>query len=153
MPAPGLHPPDRRPPLSPARWAAVFAMCALVSSCAEKQRSSHSEVQAATATARDTSTAPEFALPNLKGQTVHLSDFKGKVVILDFWATWCGPCKMEIPHFAELLKRHGTKGFTIVGVAMDEPGAEVVRPFVTKNKVEYHVLLGDAYTANKYGGV
>ena len=153
MPAPGLPPPARRPLPRPVRWGVLFGLCFVAASCSSGKHSNESVVQAATSAPRDTSTAPEFSLPNLKGETVHLSDFKGKVVILDFWATWCGPCKMEIPHFAELLKRHGAKGFAIVGVAMDEPGAEVVRPFVTKNKIEYHVLLGDTYTANKYGGV
>src|SRR5262245_40018083 len=154
MSAPGLPPQVRHPLPRLARWGTLIALSSVMASCGGGQRSTSSEVQAATATAaRDTATAPEFSLPNLKGDTVHLSDFKGKVVVLDFWATWCGPCKMEIPHFAELLKRHGEKGFVIVGVAMDEPGAEVVKPFVAKNQIKYHVLLGDGYTANKYGGV
>src|SRR5262245_26728136 len=136
------------------RWGLLVAAPFVIASCGE-HRGSQSEVQAAAATSSslDTTLAPDFSLPDLKGHTVHLKDFRGKVVVLDFWATWCGPCKMEIPHFVELMKRHGEKGLEIVGVAMDETGADVVRPFVEKNALHYHVLLGDDYTANRFGGV
>jgi len=135
-----------------ALWGLSIALGVTVASC-RREHAPPSEVQAATQTARDTARAPEFSLPNLKGETVRLKDFRGKVVILDFWATWCGPCRMEIPHFQELTKRHGGRGLVVVGVAMDEPGAEVVKPFVRKNGITYLVLIGDAYTANRYGGV
>ena len=136
------------------RWGLLVAAPFVIASCSE-HRGSQAEVQAAAATPStiDTTLAPDFALPDLQGRTVHLKDFRGKVVVLDFWATWCGPCKMEIPHFAELLKRHGEKGLEIVGVAMDETGADVVKPFVQKNGLRYHVLLGDDYTATRFGGV
>ena len=155
MPTPGPVPPAMRLSGRIVRWGLLIAAPFVIASCST-HRGSQSEVQAATSTVADTSDttlAPDFALPDLKGRTVHLKDFRGKVVVLDFWATWCGPCKMEIPHFVELMKRHGEKGLEIVGVAMDEPGAEVVRPFVQKNDLRYHVLLGDLYTANRYGGV
>jgi len=139
------------------RWGLLVSAPFVIASCST-HRGSEAEVQAATSEAKtgaaaDTTLAPDFALPDLKGKTVHLKDFRGKVVVLDFWATWCGPCKMEIPHFVELMKRHGGKGLEIVGVAMDEPGAEVVKPFVEKNGLSYHVVIGDLYTANRYGGV
>jgi peroxiredoxin len=135
------------------RWGLLVAAPFVIASCGE-HRGSQTEVQAAANPASyDTTLAPDFALPDLKGRTVHLKDFRGKVVVLDFWATWCGPCKMEIPHFAELLKRHGEKGLEIVGVAMDETGADVVKPFVEKNGLPYHVVLGDDYTASRFGGV
>ena len=135
-----------------ALWGMSIAVALTVASC-RQQHAPPSEVQAATQAARDTAHAPDFSLPNLKGETVRLKDFRGKVVILDFWATWCGPCRMEIPHFQELVKRHKQRGLVVVGVAMDEPGAEVVKPFVKKSGIEYVVLLGDTYTANRYGGV
>ena len=154
MPTPGPVRPTLRLFGGAVRWGLLVAAPFLIASCST-HRGSQSEVQAAAATpsALDTTLAPDFALPDLKGRTVHLKDFRGKVVVLDFWATWCGPCKMEIPHFVELMKRHGEKGLEIVGVAMDETGADVVKPFVEKNGLHYHVLLGDDYTANRFGGV
>src|SRR5438105_1723705 len=69
--------------------------------------------------------APEFALESLDGATVHLSDFRGKAVLLNFWATWCQPCKIEMPWFEDLQKQYGPQGFQVVGIAVDDasPGA------------------------------
>lgn len=97
--------------------------------------------------------APDFALIDAAGKTVRLSDFKGKVVLLDFWATWCGPCKIEIPWFMEFQRKYKDKGFSVVGVSMDEGGWEVVRPFLDQLKVNYPVLLGTDETAGNFGGV
>jgi len=125
----------------------------LLASCQERREQS-TVVQSEPADhGGDTTLAPEFALPNLKGETVRLSDFRGQVVIVDFWATWCGPCRMEIPHLKELVRKYGDKGFNVIGVSMDDAGAEVVRPFVRQLEISYPVLIGDAYTARRYGGV
>jgi len=103
--------------------------------------------------AADSNLAPGFTLPDLEGTPVRLSDFRGKVVLLDFWATWCGPCRMEVPHFKELTEKYGGQGFVVLGVALDETGAEVVRPFVQKQDIRYPIVIGDQYTAGRYGGV
>jgi len=95
--------------------------------------------------------APGFALPDVNGKTVSLSDYKGKVVILDFWATWCPPCKREIPDFIELQKSYGSKGLQVVGIALDEPGK--VQAFAQQNGMNYPVLLGTDDIAIKYGGI
>jgi peroxiredoxin len=97
--------------------------------------------------------APEFALKDSNGQTVHLSDYKGKVVLLDFWATWCGPCKIEIPWFMEFEQQLKDKGFAVVGVSMDEDGWNVVKPYIQQYKVNYRILLGNDQVGEIYGGV
>src|SRR5712671_2004016 len=74
--------------------------------------------------------APDFALKDADGKTVHLSDYKGKVVLLDFWATWCAPCKIEIPWFMEFEQQLKDRGFAVVGVSMDEDGWGVVKPYL-----------------------
>ncbi len=97
--------------------------------------------------------APDFALKDANGKLVHLSDFKGKVVLLDFWATWCDPCKVEIPWFMDLQRKNKDKGFEVLGVAMDDEGWESVKPFLEKLGVNYRVVIGDDPTAQLYGGV
>lgn len=97
--------------------------------------------------------APDFALKDLDGKQVKLSDFKDKVVILDFWATWCPPCRNEIPHFIELQQKYGSKGLTVVGVSVDQGGAKVVKPFAAAWKINYPMLLADDRVGEAYGGI
>lgn len=97
--------------------------------------------------------APDWRLTDLDGKAVKLSDFKGKVVILNFWATWCPPCRKEIPTFVALQKQYGDKGLVIVGMSLDEKGPGVVKPFVAKMGINYPVVMGDQKTAAEYGGV
>ncbi|HEU5247888.1 MAG TPA: TlpA disulfide reductase family protein [Candidatus Udaeobacter sp.] len=95
--------------------------------------------------------APDWELKNLEGKVVKLSEFRGKVVILDFWATWCGPCRVEIPHFVELQKQYRDKGLAVIGVSLDEQGPEVVKKFVKQFGVNYPVVIGNEKIADAYG--
>ncbi|MCS6953371.1 MAG: TlpA disulfide reductase family protein [Bryobacterales bacterium] len=97
--------------------------------------------------------APDFALKDADGRTVRLSDYRGKVVLLNFWATWCGPCRIEIPWFNEFQQQHRERGLVVLGISMDEEGWDVVKPYVTALKVNYRILLGDEMVADLYGGV
>jgi thiol-disulfide isomerase/thioredoxin len=97
--------------------------------------------------------APDFELTDLSGQTVRMSDLKGNVVIVDFWATWCKPCRMALPHFQELQREYGDRGLTIVAIAMDKRGENVVRPFVEKADLAFRVVLNDGQVDHDYCGI
>ena len=97
--------------------------------------------------------APSFTLQDLNGKPVSLSDFKGKVVILDFWATWCPPCVIEIPHFIELYEQYKDQGFTMVGISLDREGISVVKSFVRKYQINYPILMTDGQVDRVYGGI
>jgi len=97
--------------------------------------------------------APSFTLQDLNGKMVSLSDFKGKVVILDFWATWCPPCVREIPHFVELYEQYKAQGFAMVGISLDRKGVSVVKSFVQKYRVNYPILMADGQVSRAYGGI
>ncbi len=98
--------------------------------------------------------APDFTLPTVDGsKQVKLSDLRGKAVLLNFWATWCGPCKLEIPWFLELQKEYASQGLVIVGVSMDDDPKKEVPPFAKEMKIDYPVLAGTEAVADLYGGV
>lgn len=96
--------------------------------------------------------APDFSVTDLDGRKLTLSDYKGKVVLLDFWATWCSPCREEIPHFVEMQNQYGPQGFQVIGVSMDDD-AKPVHEFARQFKLNYPVALGDDKLAQRYGGV
>jgi len=96
--------------------------------------------------------AADFLLTDLEGKSLDLRDFRGKVVLLDYWATWCAPCKIEVPHLVELQKKYGPEGLQVVGISMDDDSA-TVRTFAHEFAINYPVALGNAQLAQAYGGV
>jgi thiol-disulfide isomerase/thioredoxin len=97
--------------------------------------------------------APDFSLETLDGKTLRLSDLRGKAVLLNFWATWCGPCKIEMPWFVDLQKQYGSQGLQIVGVAMDDASKEDIGKFAKDMGVNYPILIGKESVGDQYGGV
>ncbi len=106
--------------------------------------------------------APDLTLKDLNGKDVSLAQLKGKVVLVNFWATWCEPCRVEIPWLIEMQQKYGAQGFTVLGVAMDDEGKSVVAPFVEKERFEvngaksqmnYPIVLGNDAAADKFGGL
>ena len=97
--------------------------------------------------------APDFTLPSLDGRKVKLSDFRGKAVLLNFWATWCPPCKVEMPWFEDLQKQYAQDGLVVLGVAMDDTEPATIAKFASDLGVNYEVLLGTDKVSDDYGDV
>lgn len=147
--------------MSRQRFIPVFAILA-VASLATLYRfspkplvsSAYASEKADTSAAQAARPAPDFELKDINGVTHKLSDYKGKVVVLNFWATWCPPCKKEIPDFIELQKQYEAQGVQFLGIAMDDEGLDKVKPWVTSHNVTYPVLIPDLperKVASSYG--
>jgi cytochrome c biogenesis protein CcmG/thiol:disulfide interchange protein DsbE len=133
--------------MTKVHWLLGALLAVLVAGCS----SSPTHSRAAGKAAEDRKAAPEFALRDAKGSTVELSDYKGKVVLLNFWATWCVPCRIEIPWFIEFEKTYKDRGLAVLGISMDEDGRQALKRYVEENKVNYGVVLGDDHVAQLYG--
>jgi cytochrome c biogenesis protein CcmG/thiol:disulfide interchange protein DsbE len=99
-----------------------------------------------------TQSAPDFSLSALDGQPLRLSSYRGKIVVLDFWATWCAPCREEIPHFIQMQNQYGNRGVQLIGISMDD-SPEPVRSFYQQFKMNYPVAVGNAKLGELYGGI
>lgn len=97
--------------------------------------------------------APDFTLASLDGGTLKLSDFRGKAVLLNFWATWCEPCKVEMPWFVDLQKKYGPQGLQVLGVAMDDSSPKDIADFAKKMGVNYPIAIGKEAVGDQYGGI
>ena len=108
---------------------------------------------AAMGTPSDGKMAPNFTLTSTDGKTIKLSDYRGKVVVLDFWATWCPPCKAEIPDFIKLYSQYKGDGFQMLGISVDQGGLSVVKPFMKAYGINYPIMLADDQVVSDFGGI
>ncbi len=95
--------------------------------------------------------APSFVLKDAGGKPISLTAYKGKVVLLNFWATWCAPCRIEMPWFEEFSKKYQSKGLVVIGISLDDGGWKTVQPALAKLNITYPVVLGDSKVSNSYG--
>jgi peroxiredoxin len=131
----------------------MVVACALAAMGCEMAPAETAATERAAKPAEKRNQAPDFELTDSNGRKVKLSDYKGKVVLLNFWATWCGPCKLEIPWFVDFEKRYKDQGFAVLGVSMDEDGWEAVKPYIEDKQVNYRVMVGTDAVGQLYGGV
>ena len=117
------------------------------------QKTRHASLQSAGAGKLQGEPAPDFALASLDGKTLKLSDFRGKAVLLNFWATWCEPCKVEMPWFVELQQKYGPQGLQVLGIAMDDSGTKEIGDFARKMGVNYPIVIGKEAVGDQYGGI
>jgi cytochrome c biogenesis protein CcmG/thiol:disulfide interchange protein DsbE len=133
-------PEDRGAKRSLLKWPILFALLGAVAflpHCEKKMKGSD--------------VAPNFSLKTLQGQEMDLASLRGKVVLIDFWATWCAPCRESIPHLADLYKRHRENGFEVIGISVDKGDAEVVRRFSRSVDIPYPVLMASEEVTRNYG--
>lgn len=128
------------------RGSTILLLLCTAATAADKPR-----IRAALQPAEQRKAAPEFSLEDSTGKTVNLKNYHGRVLLLDFWATWCHGCKEEIPWFAEFKRKYAAKGLTVVGVSLDDDGWTKVKPFIKSAHIPYQILLGNDATAKKYG--
>ena len=131
--------------------AAASVLCAALSITGCSRYSN--TVKAAVKEEKERKLAPNFTLKDIDGKPVKLSDYRGKVVLLNFWATWCGPCKIEIPWFMDFEQTYKDKNFAVLGISLDEDGWDAVKPFIEQRKINYRVVIGTEQVATQYGDV
>jgi peroxiredoxin len=125
---------------SSLKWFTLFILCGALSFLPHCGK-----------TVKESGSAPDFSLKTLEGQEVTLASLKGKVVLIDFWATWCGPCRESIPHLVDLYKNYREKGFEVIGVSVDKGESEVVRRYSKAMNIPYPILIASDAVTRNYG--
>ncbi|MDX1765171.1 MAG: TlpA disulfide reductase family protein [bacterium] len=125
----------------------VLALLLVVSACQTKPESKGSQKS------QTAGKAPSFLLDDLDGRPVRSESFAGKVMIVNFWASWCGPCRLEIPHLIALYDAYRDQGVVVIGIAIDPAGPEVLKSFAEEMEVNYPMLVGDEKVFNEFGGL
>lgn len=143
-------------PIAPG-WLVLLAVLGIaLAGCAGEAGSDVEAAVDAAPAAEEPARAPDFALEDLEGNVVRLSDTAGRVRLVDFWATWCAPCREEVPMFQELHERYADQGFTLIAVSMDDEGpsrVERIKAFVDEYGISYVNVLGNEQVADDFGGV
>ena len=135
------------------RWTAPVGLAAILASCSVSNNVSDSAAKASVKPVNERKPAPDFALKDINGQTVKLSEYRGKVVVLNYWATWCGPCKVEIPWFMDFQKTYKDRDFAVLGISMDDDGWTSVKPYLEAKKINYRVMIATEELSKQYGGL
>ncbi len=134
--------------------AVVIVSLLMFASCGEEKGKEEKRQTESTEKAdSDCRKALDFVLKDTKGKEVRLSDFEGKVVVIDFWTTWCKYCVKEIPDLNNMYEEYRSEGLEIIGISLDQKGAAVVAPFLSKVTMNYTVLYGDQKVQNAFGGI
>ncbi|MBI5632072.1 MAG: TlpA family protein disulfide reductase [Nitrospirae bacterium] len=131
----------------------LFIVLGLVATACSKKDSKSAESQSAVGSSAELSTvAPDFTLKDLTGKNISLSDYKGRVILLEFWATWCPPCKASVPILVELKKKYEQRGFIVIGVSIDtdSDASDIVRQFSASYNINYPVVMADEMIQKKY---
>jgi peroxiredoxin len=135
-------------PIRFQRAAAAAALVFLLAGCSKRSPS-----DATVKSDKDRKPAPAFSLTDARGTPVTLAEYRGKVVLLNFWATWCGPCEVEIPWFIEFEQKYKDRDFAVLGVSFDDDGWKSVRPYIAAHKINYRIMIGTEKMSQLYGGV
>ena len=143
---------------SPRVFVSVAAVALALAACSKQAEAPKAAVVAPAAIGAIGSLpvvapAPAWVLKDLAGAEVKSDQFKGKIVVVDVWATWCPPCRAEIPGYVDLMKKYGKDGLVIIGVSMDEGGPDVVKAFAGKFGVNYPMVMGDDKMLAAFGGI
>jgi len=130
----------------PVFFIALFTLSFFSHSVAQQSSKSESKAQ-------NFKTAPDFSLETMVGDTFTLSEHKGQVIVLNIWATWCGPCRKEIPDFIDLQKELGNEDVLFAGVSVDKKGWSKVRPYAQKMEINYPIMVDNGTVSRKYGPI